>query len=190
MRHVALGFAALVAAASVAQAQPALVAPQPQPETVPASYVMGGVQAGINDGYFTGGGMVEAGTRVTDHVFVHGIATHGGTERLFSSGTGSYSQLRGGADIVSCQHGGSRCAFVGADLGVQHVQWSGMVGSLFDSSADGTPVSYHRTRMIGVGRLGLDIGGTHLRWRPSAELAMSDNGGNGINFMQSLAYRF
>lgn len=190
MRHIALGFAALVAATSVAHAQPALVAPQPQPEAAPASYVMGGGEVGVNDGYLSGGGMLEAGTRVTDHVFVHGIATHGGTERLFSSGTGSYTQLRGGADILSCEHTGARCVFVGADLGVQHVQWSGMVGSLFDNSGDGTPVSYSRTRMIGVARLGVDMGGTHLRWRPSVELAMSDNGGNGLNVMQSLAYRF
>ncbi len=190
MRHFLIGLATLLAATSVGDAQPALVAPQPPADARPSSYVTGGFEAGANDGYLDAGGLVEAGTRVNDHVWLHGIVTRGGTEKLFSSGSGWFGQARFGADVVSCHAGGVMCAFVGADLGVQHVQYDGTEGSLFDNGGDSMPVSYNRTRMIGVGRVGLDVGGTHVRWRPGLEIAMASTGGNGFNLIQSLAYRF
>lgn len=179
MRPCFLALATLLAATTVASAEPA-----------PAltSYVQSGVEAGGNDGYFTGGVTIEAGTQVVPGVGVHVIGTHGGAEELFSSGTGRYTQVRGGFDVSGCPMSKSRCVFAGVDFGVQHTHWSGIEGTFFDDN--GTPATHDRVRPIGVGRVGLDIGGAHIRWRPSLELAFSDTGANGANVMQSLAYRF
>lgn len=173
MRHLLLGLG-LVLAATPAFAEP-------------SSYMQGGAEIGGNDGYLTGGFTVEAGTEVVSGVMVHATFTHGGAEELFSRGSGRYTQMRGGVDLVGCRNA-SFCRFVGFDAGVQHTHWSGDEGLFFTDQ--GTPATHDRVRPVGVGRVGLDIGGAHLRWRPSLELAVSDSGFNGANVMQSLAYRF
>src|SRR4051812_30014769 len=107
MRNFLVVFASLVAAASVAHANPlspdTAVTDAAAPiasETAPSTYVLGGVMAGGNDDLLTAGGTVEAGTRVVDHVWLHGSFTEAAADELFARGTGSLMQARVGADLM------------------------------------------------------------------------------------------
>jgi hypothetical protein len=188
MRHFLFGLATLVATTVAASAQPALTAVPS--EASPSAYVRGGFEGGANDGYFTAGGMLEVGARVAPNLWIHGTAAKGGAAELFGKGSGSYLQAHAGVDVLRCNGRGTACGYAGADLGLQHVQWTGVEGALFEDPADETTVSYDRTKMIGVGRIGVDIGGKHVRWRPGVEVSVSNTGLNGINLIQSIACRF
>jgi hypothetical protein len=194
MRNVSFAFASLaslVAATAVAHADPLAVAATASPDAVPSSYVQGGVMAGANDGLLTDGASAEVGKRVQPYVWVHASMTMGSADELFASGTGSILQARAGADLMGCNANGVLCAFAGADVGFQHTEFSGMSVPLFCDGEDcqGDAVYDHHAGMIGVGRVGLDIGGKHLRWRPGVEGSVSGTG-VGVNVTQSVAYRF
>jgi hypothetical protein len=192
MRSFLVAFASLVAATSVASAEPALTAVQPTPEAPSSLYVAGGAEAGGNDQYLTAGGLVEVGVRVGHGIWIHGTAADGSADRMFASvSSGEYLQLRAGADLMRCAEHGKRCMFLGADFGVQHTQWTG-VDDGFSDSQDDMPSTFNRTKLIAVGRFGADIGNSYsrLRWRPGVEVSMSNGGFNGLNFIQSVALRF
>lgn len=194
MRNFLACFASLVAASAVAHADPIAVTESAESSTAPSTYVQGGVMAGGNEGYFTAGASAEAGKRVAPSVWLHGSFTEGAAGELFATGNGTIMQARVGADAMPCSASGVLCAFVGADVGYQHTQFSGTSDPWFcDGDANdcmGNPIDESRSRAIGVARAGLDIGGTHLRWRPGIEAAFSGDGVNGVNLTQSIAYRF
>ncbi|MBV8757555.1 MAG: hypothetical protein JO257_09780 [Deltaproteobacteria bacterium] len=194
MRNVLLAFAAVTAASSIASADPLSVAATTDSAAEPTTYVQGGLMAGGNDGYLTAGASAEVGKRVAPFAWVHASLTMGAADELFAHGTGSIMQARAGADLMTCNGSGVLCAFAGADLGIQQTQYSGMSEPWFCDSSEGdcsgNAIDESRNRVIGVGRLGLDIGGTHLRWRPGIEASVAGNGVNGVNLTQSLAYRF
>jgi hypothetical protein len=156
----------------------------------PTSYMQGGVEFGGFDKYLGAGATIEVGGQVVPGLWLHAIATHGTADELFATGDGRYSQLRAGFDLRGCRHGGGLCSFVGVDVGVQHTNWTGVEDTWFGPDPNAMPVTYDRTRAIGVGRVGVDIGGDHFRWRPSLEWAFSNEGTNGFATLQSIAYRF
>lgn len=186
--------ASLVAAtATAAHADPLSVSKTATDASAPSTYVQGGAMIGGNDGYVTVGGSAELGARVTPFLWLHGSVTGGLADAgLFTVGSGSMLQVRAGADVMSCGHSGVVCAYVGADAGFQHTQFSGYQTSLWsgDTSSGNMSIDDSTSRMIGVARVGLDIGGTHLRWRPGLEVAVAGDGVNGANITQSIAYRF
>ena len=132
-----------------------------------------------------------ARTLVAPHVWVHGSLTEGLAGELFATGNGSILQVRAGADAMGCLGGGVLCAYVGADAGYQHTHYAGMPDPGFCAGdCSGNPIDESRDRMIGVGRVGLDNGGTHGRWRPGIEASFASDGLDGVNITQSVAYRF
>lgn len=184
MRHLLLSIVILLAASTAASAEPL-----PDPST----YVVVGAEIGGNDGYLTAGGTLEAGVKVVPGLWVHAVGTAGGADELFSSGSGRYTQVRAGIDLIGCRQraGSVLCPFVSADAGIQHTHWSGVEGLLFgDSLGDGMPVTHDRVRPIGVGRFGVEIGTAHWRFRPNVEIAVSDKGFNGVNLIPAVVYRF
>lgn len=194
MRNVVLAFGSLVALSSIASADPLSVAATTHEDVAPTTYVQGGLNVGGNDGLVTAGASVEMGKRVAPIVWLHASFMMGSADELFASGTGSIMQARVGADLMTCSDNGALCAFAGADVGMQHAQFSGVSDPWFcDGDANdcmGDPVAQDRTRAIGVARVGLDIGGKHLRWRPGIEATVAGDGVNGLDLTQSIAYRF
>jgi hypothetical protein len=194
MRHFLLACASVVSFCSIASADPLAVAATTTQEPEPTTYVQGGLLAGGNDGLFTAGGSVEVGKRVSPFAWVHASFMMGSAGELFATGSGSVMQARVGADLMTCSDNGALCAFAGADLGLQAAQYHGTSDPWFcDSDAGdcmGDPIDKSDGGAIGVGRVGLDIGGKHLRWRPGIEASVAADGLNGVNVTQSIAYRF
>ncbi|HSN27923.1 MAG TPA: hypothetical protein VLT45_16655 [Kofleriaceae bacterium] len=194
MRNVLLAFASLAAVSSVASAEPLSVAATTDDAATPATYVQGGVTAGGNDGLLTAGASAEVGRRVAPFAWVHASLMMGAANEIFAHGSGSIVQARGGVDLMTCSGNGVLCAFAGADIGLQASQYHGSEDPWFCDSDAGdcmsTPVDDSHAGVIGVGRVGLDIGGTHVRWRPGIEASMSTDGHAGLSLTQSLAYRF
>lgn len=193
MRNVLLACASVASLCSVASADPLAVAATTSDEPAPSTYVQVGVMAGGNDGLATAAGNTEIGKRVASILWVHASFTMGAAAELFASGSGTIVQARAGGDLMPCSDNGKLCVFAGADVGMQSTQYSGMETPWFcggDYSCEPQSVEQSRTRMIGVGRVGLDLGGPHLRWRPGIEAAVGGDGINGVNLTQSLAYRF
>ncbi len=176
MRHVLLACASTVAFCSIASADPLAVAATTADEPAPTTYVQGGVLAGVTGEQTVAGASTEVGTRVASVMWIHASFALGSAREILGSTSGSMTQLRMGADLMTCNENGGMCAFAGADLGVQHTQ-------IMESSDS-------HTHALGVGRVGLDIGGTHLRWRPGIEASLTSNGADGVTLTQSLAYRF
>ena len=194
MRNVLFACASLAAFCSIASADPLSVAATTGDAPAPTTYLQGGLMAGGNDGYFTAGGSAELGKQVASILWVHAGVALGAADQLFATGNGSIMQARLGADLMGCNDNGALCAFVGADLGVQTVNYVGRSDPWFCdgdySDCMGNPIDDHKTGALGVGRVGLDIGSKHLRWRPGIEASATTDGGVGVNLTQSLAYRF
>jgi hypothetical protein len=193
MRSFVVGLASLVAATTAAHADPSGVAASTGTQPSNHSYIAGGLEGGGTDGYLTLGGRVELATRVAPVLWFHAILAEGGQGKIFATGSGTYTQLRAGMDLMSCGSTGTLCMFVGADLGVEQATWTGHDDPLFSDSTDYTnqmDTTDDHHRVIGVGRIGFDIGGPNLRWRPSFEVSTANDGATGFNGTQSIAYRF
>jgi hypothetical protein len=191
MRCFGLALVSLVAATTAAHADPIGAPTEAGTQSTNASYIDGGFEGGANDGYLTLGFRVELGTRVAPGLWVHAILADGGQGKIFATGSGTYTQLRAGADLMSCRSSGVLCIFVGADVGVEQTTWTGHDDPWFsDDSSTPMDTTDDHHRVIGVARFGVDIGGTNLRWRPSIEVTTADDGATSFNGTQSIAYRF
>ena len=194
MRTVVFACASIAAFCSIASADPLSVAATTTPDSTPTTYVQGGVLAGGNDGLFTAGASVEVGKRVAPFAWAHASFMMGSAGELFATGTGSVMQARIGVDLMTCSDNGALCAYAGADIGLQAAQYHGTSDPWFcDGDANdcmGDPIDKSDGGAIGVGRVGLDIGGKHIRWRPGIEASVAAAGLNGVNLTQSIAYRF
>jgi hypothetical protein len=193
MRAFIACLASLVTATTAAQAAPIGMPTNLGTQPAPSSYVDGGLEGGGTDGFLTLGGRFEVGTRVAPDLWIHALVADGGLDELFSSGHGIYTRLRAGADLMSCGSTGVLCIFVGGDLGYEHTSWTGHEDPIFfagPATGDAMDTTIEHDRMIGVGRVGLDIGGTVLRWRPSIEGSIADDGATAFTATQSIALRF
>lgn len=212
MRHVVLGCASVVAFCSIASADPLTVAPgdiaprdsaapgasldatsTTAAEHTPATYVQAGTAVGLVSGYMTFGGSAELGRQISPHVRLHATVTGSALERLFARGTGALTQATGGFDYVRCNTDGVFCAFVGADVGMRSIQYSGMDVPLFCGDGDcgpGTVVEDHRISPVAASRVGWELGGKHVRFRTALEAAVSPQGAKGAVITDSLVFRF
>ena len=191
MKSSIIAFASLVALGSVAHADDSITASADAPDAR-GTYVSAGANAGIVDTYLALGGQVELGRLVGDSpVSLHASFATGAADELFSTGSGQFQQVRAGADLRGCNANGMLCVFLGTDVGFEHVQWTGDEGTwLVDAGNDTMTVTKEDSRVIGVGRVGLDVGGKHLRWRPGIEAVVDGTGVNNAEITQSIAYRF
>jgi hypothetical protein len=187
MRTQILAFASLVALGSIAHADDSITAVAADAPAPNATYISVGGNMGGIDGFITLGGALEVGHQIKDSpVVVHAAFATGGAGKLFATGDGYFQQLRAGADLRGCTRSGVLCAFAGMDLAYQHVEYSGTEDDWFGDS-EPTMTTADDSRMVGIGRAGLDIGGEHIRWRPGFEMALD---GSGAELSQSIAFRF
>ncbi|HET9987652.1 MAG TPA: hypothetical protein VFQ65_04015 [Kofleriaceae bacterium] len=184
-----LTFLALVSTTAVAAAQPAVTASTPA-DHAPAVYVEGGAMVGANDAYLTASAVLAGGLQLGDSpLWVHGQVVHGALGQLFGDGSGTLDQARLGLELRECTLSGIVCGIAGIDAGIQHTHFVGHADNLFDSTSSEPPMTTDRAAGIAVLRVGLDVGGKHLRYRPEIEMSY-DGGANGVDLMQSLAWTF
>jgi allophanate hydrolase subunit 2 len=187
MRTQILAFASLVALGSVAHADDSITAAAADAPAPTATYLSVGANMGGVDGFIALGGALEVGHQIeSSPVVVHAAFGTGRAGKLFATGDGYFQQLRAGADLRGCTTSGVLCAFAGMDIAYQHVEYSGTEDDWFGDS-EPTMTTTNDSRMVGLGRVGLDIGGEHIRWRPGFEMALDRSGGE---LTQSIAFRF
>jgi hypothetical protein len=169
---------------ALASAQPALTESAPAPAvsvpSEPATYVqVEGFAGGVLFGDAHDGFAVEAGHHVQGPVWIHGMV--GGGEAQICNGTGffdpcdrgSYWTGRAGVELRGTLAGtrGVIGGFVGGDVGVRNYS----TGMELTSNASG----------LALGRVGFDIGSSHIRERTWIGL-----GSDGIEGSAGLAYQW
>ena len=180
MRTLLLSAASLVAITTSASAQPSLTAAAPAPVPTPTTYVAGGVTAGAFVGLYAAF-TVEAGRRLgTTPLWVHGMLVDGETGGIDEpSTTGRQLQARAGIEARGCV-AMQLCAIAGVDAAVAHGDY--MAEYDYDNG--------NRTDVLAIGRVGLDVGGEHLRLRPGIELGSGVRGIEQFALTGALAYQF
>ncbi len=182
----------VVATSAIALAQPGLVAPIPEE---PSSYLGGGVVVG---GVHTDSGSgasglygafeLEGGIRLSaigSKFWARAVLLKGGMGVLDCCTTANdYLEARVGLEGPMCSAHSLACFVIGVDVGVRHALLMAGDGSVADS------VNLDATTAVIVPRLGFDIGSTHFRVRPSAEVAFASDGGYGVALSLSSAYRW
>ena len=191
MRHFLFGLASLVAATSVASAEPLSVGATTTPEATqaPSTYLATGVTLGGVGAHTAAGFSADIGEHLYRSLWLHvGAATADDGQLL--AGSGHYTQVHAGLEVSSCQRGDRVCGYVGGDVGYAQSQYTAASsgGEFAGLSLGPTEMSESQSGAIGVLRAGLDIGGEHLRWRPGVEAVIA--GPSEAAVTQSLVYRF
>ena len=161
----------------------------------PSSYVESGLMVGVNNGFIVGTLSASGGVRVgSSDVWIHAAVADGNAAVVEDNGSGTYLQLRGGPELRKCVLNGAVCGIGGVDIGMEHATYSEPMG--LSSSAQ--MVVDDTTHTIAVPHLGFDLGGKHLRYRPSIQLPISlssagatdqfGHGVTGIDATGSIAY--
>ena len=129
-------------------------------EAEPTQYVQ--VDAMIGGAAPVGGpnlvGAVEGGYRLAPSWWAHGEVAGG--LAADDQGGGTTAQLRGGVETRSCSASSLVCGVFGLDLGALRGTWT---------SSDSAGASEHVVALVAVPRVGIDVGGTHVRARAGIE---------------------
>lgn len=155
-----VALACLLATTSIAAAQPAMTAPTPPPAPEAQGYVAAGAAFGVARGLYLAG-TLEVGRRIHDSSWWFHTELLGGMEGGVDEPTYSSSgiqEVRAGLEARGCALQGVACIFLGADLAVARENYM----AEYDSAND--------TSILPIGRLGLELGTTHVRLRPAIEL--------------------
>ena len=169
----------LIASSAVAHADPS------EPNYQPTSYVEVGGALGIDAGFLPyGAGSLSVGRRVDESpVWFHGgVMLGGGSAGNLGDAFGAILcsaedddggcsdssqpnatylfEARAGLELRGCVWNGVACLMAGADVGWVHEGMSS--GPALDTA-------------VTIPRVGLDLGGDHLRFRPGVELAFGSN---------------
>ncbi len=182
MRTLILVSSVLAVTASVASAEPSIVASVPAPST---AYLGGGVALGAAynggaSGVAYGAFELEGGIRLGDpRLWAHVLLAQGGMADVDGGGgSNDYLDARVGLESPVCSARRFACLVVGVDLGVRHERLMDDSDNLRTTNAEIVP------------RLGLDIGTAHFRVRPTAEVAFDSNGDYAVALSLASAYRW
>jgi hypothetical protein len=180
---------AVLATATVARADTlSTSATAEAPASEPNIYVEAGVMAGANGGSITGAYSAQAGYQLpSSPIWLHAMVVDGNASQLLTSGNGTFTQARVGAEAKTCIADGIVCSLFGLDIGYQHVGYSGQTAT-FDGG-DGQMVASDDAGLVVVPRYTLDIGSKYVRVRPGIELPLSADG-LGIDLTLAVAVKF
>lgn len=155
----------------------------------PTSYVDAGMVGGGNNGLLTLGGVVEVGMALRGPLWLHAIMAAGTAGEIFGNGTGSFEQFRVGVEERGCISRERACLVAGVDLGLDHTTWTGHEDDWF-SEEEGPLMTRDVTNPVAIPRVGLDVGGTHLRYRTGVEVHVGQDGVDGANLMSAVAWQW
>jgi hypothetical protein len=174
---------AILATASVASADPLAASATGTIEDAPRTYFMPGVALGSAGNHTMGAVTAELGTRITDHLVIHAEGLFGSDGELLG-GSGQYIAATAGVDATSCEKLEKVCAYVGASAGYAYSKYTDS-NDWFTGAAG---MSTLDQGAVGMLRAGMDIGSTHVRWRPGVEVAVV--GPSAAALTQSVIFRF
>lgn len=150
----------------------------PPPATTSQTYVSALTSASV-DQFIAFDAGAEVGTRLAPAWWGHGSLRVG--QAGDAEGSGGHFELRAGAEHQRCSASGAVCRLVGLDVGFQASTWE--KENMHEK---------HNGPLIAP-RLGLDLGGDHLRLRLAIEARayVSAAGGAvpGLGLSAGLAYR-
>ena len=175
---VSTAAASLLALTAVADAQPALDQPASDAALPATAYLEPGLEAGITHSAFYGALELDAGYHLSDTpLWLHGRFAQGALLEIKGDTMNSdFTEARVGLEARGCLFDGIACLVAGVDFGYRHEMF---VATHDHDSSD---------LVVGIARLGLDIGGKHLRVRPSIETGVEQGGWNGLGFTTGIAY--
>jgi hypothetical protein len=180
MRHLLLGTiaASLLAMTALVHAQPALDHPASDDAITTGAYLEPGIEAGITRGAFYGALEFDGGYRLSDTpLWIHGRFAQGALAEIERDTMNSdFTEARLGLEARGCVLDGIACLVGGVDFGYRH--------EMFVAAHDRDTADL----AVAIARLGLDIGGKHLRVRPSIETGVAQGGWNGLGFTTGIAY--
>jgi hypothetical protein len=168
-------------AAATARAQPSAIEAVEPASAAPAStYLQGGVMAGFDSDAAVGAWRVDGGYRLGESaLWIHGVVADGKAagidETTMSS---SYFTTRLGVEGRSCTQHGFACVGAGLDGGLRSLQLA---------------AEYDHIDAVGaviVPRIGVDLGGDHVRVAAGIELVLDEDGPSGSDATAGLAYRW
>jgi len=142
------------------------------------AYLEPGVELGATQGTFYGALQLDGGYHLGSTPFwLHGRFAQGALalidDRTMSS---DFTEARLGLEARGCALDGIACLVGGVDFGYRHE----MLATRHDT--DTTNLA------LAIARLGLDLGGKHLRLRPSIETSVHQGGWNGLGLTAGIAY--
>ena len=173
--------AALLASTTIASAQPSLTESAPAPTSDEhAYYVQAGAELGGAQGAVFLAPTIEAGVRLgSGPLWAHGMILSGGAGEIDEANTtGTILQVRGGVEARTCSASRIACASAGIDVGYSHAQV--MAEDWTDKWSGGMLIP----------RVGLDVGGDHLRVRPGVEVGFDSKGWNQLGLTAAVAYQW
>lgn len=145
----------------------------------PSAYLQLGSSLGADDAGMWLAGTLDGGLRLGDTpLWAHGQLGYGSaSEGFFQSGHGTFESARGGleARVIIPHTLGIVGVYAGFDVGYRSLGF----GDKMSSSAGDT---------VAVARGGLDLGTTHLRFRPGIEMLPVENGP--LALTAALAYQW
>ena len=170
--------ASLLATTAIAGAQPSLVEPVAAPAPATGAYLEPGVEAGLTRGGFYGALQLDGGYRLGDTpLWLHGRFAHGGMAGIDEVTMSSdFTEARAGIEARTCGFQGLVCLVGGLDAGYRHQR----LLAQYDDERDNLAAA--------IARLGLDVGGKHLRFRTGVESGVDQGGWNGLGLTTGLAY--
>ncbi|MGE5182124.1 MAG: hypothetical protein ACM31C_08680 [Acidobacteriota bacterium] len=164
MLRLAFASVVLLAATTAHAERPDAEDPPPPPSPAstladgPAYYVGGGAMLGIGS-WIESAVVVDAGVRMPGRAgWLHGQFASGGGGDF--EGTGPL--YRGLVGVENRCTGSDTCAIAGADVGYELLTWNGDPGDMAE----------HHHGLVVAGRLGVDAGGDHVRFRAAFEVSM------------------
>ena len=176
----ATAFASLLATTAVAHAEPSLVAPVASSASAPASdsYLELGLDVGYSAVDLYNALQLDGGHRLGGGpIWLHARLAHGGMGNLEQTTMNSdFTEARLGLEARGCVLSGFACLVGGLDAGYRHER---QLTEFTNARADLAEA---------IARLGLDLGGRHLRLRGSVETAVSQRGWDGLGLTTGIAY--
>lgn len=171
--------ASLLATPAVAGAQPSLVEPSEQPRETPpvTAYLEPGLEVGGTRGGVYGALQLDGGHRLDGPLWLHARLAQGGMAGIDEATMSSdFAEARLGLEARGCRLDGLLCAVGGLDVGYRHER---LVAEFDAERAD---------LVTAIARLGLDLGGQHVRLRVSVESGVDRAGWNGLGLTTGVAY--
>ncbi len=162
----------LAAALAVFASRPAHADGDPLPRGYVSLAGEVGFHVGFNDGAALGGAYRVQELPLYIHAQLDEVrfgdvsaeAIGGSSSDQFYQGSGTFLQVRAGAEYLHCSSGGTVCGVYGTDLGVMRSGWTKT------DTFDHLPFRYTEEELIP--RLAVDVGSRRLRVRATADLAV------------------
>lgn len=177
---------------------PAARAPATSAVATGEAYLEPGIEAGIADELYYGALQLDGGYHLgATPLWLHARFAQGALAARFqrmSTRSSDFTEARLGLEARGCVLADHICLVGGVDFGYRHGLSAAAPASPGSSPASpGSAASATAAAVTGglgvaIARLGLDLGGANLRFRPSIETSVHHGGWSGLALSSGIAY--